>query len=518
MVKLRLSLFFTAIVAKLWLIWESEIADAIDDPHEYVLQILYPINGGLSYPPGTGLVGQLFRELGVSFRFGIEITFLIATALVIRALFAWPWKSWLPLGLFIFTIFDPATAELFSHIFSDQVWLIETMLGSALLALALRQEGKIDWNLLLASLLFLCLTTITRSVVIPLLMAVMVFALLSLGMALAKYRSKKLKRTLDLLALTVPTLIFGILLIYGCVCRYNFVRHGYSGISYLDSAEYKKFYLTLQSVGDPTGPAHFPIDENRRKLIALAGSDSNWFVQQIEANDLYKQPGVKFYDNFDIPAGWFHWAAFSATTSNGHYMNSFALFKSIEDEIATANQAGRIKVRSILPLPDSRLPIVLRVLPGGFLHTITQLDFEPPPDAFIWKSRRPHYLNLDFDKALTRRIVAPSPLREEIWHGLTLFYSFLYTPAFILYLITLFLFKGVLLWRWKQIEAFSPLFIAQQFFSVLFIVLIFWYAFFDASGMPAMNRYMIFNHVALPLLICYYLINSRRLWRKHQLP
>ncbi len=516
--KLRHFLFLTVIFAKFWLIWESEIADAIDDPHEYILQILYPINGGLSYPPGTGLVGQFFRELGVPFRFGIETTFLIATALVIRVLFAWPWKSWLPLGLFIFTIFDPATAELFSHLFSDQVWLIETMLGGACLSLAFRDEGKLDWNLLLTCLFFLCLTTVTRSVVIPLLMAVMIFALLSLGMALAKYRSKKLKRTLDLLAFTGPTLIFGILLIYGCVCRYNFIRHGYSGISYLDSAEYKKFYLTLQAVGEPTGPAHFPIDENRRKLIALAGPDSNWFVQQVEANDLYKQPGVKFYDNFDIPAGWFHWAAFSATTANGHYMNSFALFKNIEDEIVTANQAGRIKVRSILPLPDSRLSIVLRVLPSGFFHTINQLDFEPQPSAFVWKTQRLHYLNIDFDKALTRRIVEPSPLREKIWQELTLIYSIFYTPAFIVYLVALLLFQSVLLWRWKQIESFSLLFIAQQFFSVLFIVLIFWYAFFDASGMPALNRYMILNHLLLAPLICYYLCTAFRLWRKHQLP
>ena len=41
--------FLFAVFFKFWLIWESEIADATDDPHEYVLQILYPANGGIAY-------------------------------------------------------------------------------------------------------------------------------------------------------------------------------------------------------------------------------------------------------------------------------------------------------------------------------------------------------------------------------------------------------------------------------------------------------------------------------------
>ena len=38
-----------------------------------------------------------------------------------------------------------------------------------------------------------------------------------------------------------------------------------------------------------------------------------------------------------------------------------------------------------------------------------------------------------------------------------------------------------------------------------------WYALFDASGMPATSRYLIFNHVMLPLLIGYYLSATVRL-------
>jgi hypothetical protein len=512
--RLCLSGFVCAVLLKFWLVWETEIGDAVDDPHEYVLQILYPANGGLAYPPGTGLAGRLFHDLGIPFRLGIETAFLAASVLVVRALFGWPWKCPLGLGLFLLTILNPATAELFSHLFSDQVWLIETMLALSCFVLAFREEGKLQWSLVLTAVFFFGLSEVTRSVTVPLLAGTNLFALLALAVLLAKYRSKKLKRSLDLLALIIPTLIAGLLLIYGGVSRYNYVEHGYTGLSYIDSTEYKDFYLTLQAVGDPTGVRYFPIDEDRRKLIAQAGPTSAWFIGQLEANGVYKQAGLAHYDRYDIPSGWFHWATFTATMNGGDYITAFAIFRSIEDEIAEASREGTLKVRSIAPLPDSRLNIVMGAFPDGLRHTLRQTLYEPAPAAFTAQGGNFRYDNPEFTQALTRRTVTESPLRESVWQVLAGVYAWIYTRAdFYLYLASLVVFLGTVVVRWGQIEEFSLTFIAQQLFNVLFIVFLFWYALFDASGMPVISRYMILNQLLLPLLIAYFAVAMVRLRR-----
>lgn len=491
-----------------------EITDAVDDPHEYVLQILHPVNGGLAYPPGTGLVGRLFHDLGIPFRLGIETAFLVASVLVVRALFDWPWKGTLALGLFVLTLLNPAPAELFSHLLSDQVWMIETMLGLSCFVLAFREEGKLQWSFLLMAVFFFGLSEVTRSVTLPLLAGTNLFALLALALLLAKYRSKQLKRSLDLLALTIPTLIAGLLLIYGGISRYNYVHHGYTGLCYIDSTEYKDFYLTLQAVGDPTGARYFPIDEDRRKLIARAGPTSAWFIGQLEANGFYKQAGLDHYGRNDIPSGWFHWATFTATMNGGDYMTAFAIFRTIENEIAAASRGGTLRVRSIAPLPDCRVGIVLGAFPDGLRHTIRQSLHEPAPTAFTARGAHSRYDSPEFTRALTRRTVTESPLRESAWQVLAGVYAWIYTRAIIyLYLATLVVFLGVVAVRWKQIEAFSFTFIAQQFFNVLFVVFLFWYALFDASGMPVTPRYMILDHLLLPLLIASFASATVRLLR-----
>ena len=503
-----------AVLLKYWLVWQTEIVDAVDDPHEYVLQILYPANGGLSYPPGTGLVGQLFREVGIPFRLSIETAFVVATILVVRALFCWPWQSYLALGLFLLTLFDTAPVELFSHLYSDQVWLIETMLGLALFVLAFREEGKITWSFLLFAVGFFGLSEITRSVTIPLIAGTNLFALLALTLTLAKYRSKKLKRNMDRLAQTIPTLLAGALIVYGGMSRYDYIHHGYTGMSYIDSSEYKNFYLSLQSVGDPSGVKYFPIDEDRRKLIAQAGPNSAWFIGQLEANGFYKQAGQNHYGRYDIPAGWFHWATFAATMKDGDYMKAFAIFRSIEDEIDTANQQGKLKVRSIAPLPDARLGIVMSALPTGLRLTIRRTVHEPAPSAFAGPGGPSRYVNPEFTKALTRRTVTESPLRDNVWQNLARVYAWIYTRAtFFLYVAALAGFLVALARQWKRIEEFSPKFIAQQLFNILFIVFFLWYALFDACGMPVTSRYMILNHVLLPLLIGYFARATERLVR-----
>ncbi len=153
-----------AVCLKLWLVFGTEIADATDDPHEYVLQILYPVNGGLAYAPGTGIFGRLFHDIGMPFRLGIEAVFAIACTLVLRALFDWPWRAWRPAVLFAIMILDPLTLALFSHLYSDQVWLVETMLGAACFIFGLRNDLRPGWGWLGLAALFLGLSAITRSV------------------------------------------------------------------------------------------------------------------------------------------------------------------------------------------------------------------------------------------------------------------------------------------------------------------------------------------------------------------
>ncbi len=512
---LRPALFLGAIFLKFWLIWASEIRDASDDPHEYVLQVLYPGQGGLFYPPGTGLVGSFFHNLGLPFRLGMEIAYLLAITLVVRALFAWPWRKNLPFGLFLLAAFDPAVVELFTHFYSDPVWLVETLLGLAFFGIAFREEGRLDWKYLLLSLGFFNLSLLTRIIAVPLLASTIIFALVALGLLVVKFRSKKVKRSLDLLALTIPTLIFGLSLTVVGAARWNYVHHGYMGLSLIDCAEFKNLYLSLQSVGEPDGPPYYPIDENRRQLIAKAGPYSRQFVTALDDNIVYKDASFKEYGRPDIACGWFPWAAYTAAMdpTKGEYMTAFTLFGHVQDEIAAADRRGILQVRQVIPLPDVRVAIVAGVLPSGIGHTIMKIVQEPSPSEFT--ASKATYADPDFTHALNRRTVSGSPLRNHLWGALAFIYGWLYTPiTFALLPIALGGWMVSTYRRWASIEEFSLSFVTLQFFIIIFLAYLGWYSVFDASGMPVTSRYMMLNHVLLVPLAFFYAVEWHRLVRK----
>lgn len=516
MAKWLLPLYLLAIALKFWLIWESEIIDATDDSHEYVLQILYPVNGGLSYPPGTGIAGRFLHTLHVPYRLGLEAGFLLGLTLLLRSLFAWPWRGPLALVLFGLAAFDPAIAALFSHLYSDQAWLVEVLLGLSLFIFAFQDEEQVNPFCLFGTVAFITLAFLTRSTVVPLLLGFIIWVLLALLLILARLRSPHLRRDMHHLAKAAPLLIIGLCLTYGIACRYNYLRHGYTGLSYIDSREYKNFYVTLQSVGDPDGPPYFPVDENRRRLIAQAGPVSHWFIEQIEANAVYKQTGIDTYGRKDIPAGWFHWAAFTATVHDGDYMGAFSIFRSIEQEIADASQKGIIRIRHVAALPDCRVPMVLAALPDGFLSSISKMVYEPAPVLFL--QNKAIYLDPDFDQALNRRTVVESPVRDNVWAGLANLYAWIYTPAlFVLYVAAQLACPALLLLRRRQIDDFPLLFLARQSWAIFFFIILTWYSFFDASGMPVIPRYVLLNHVLLPVLLAYYLTATLRFYRMSEL-
>ena len=495
-----------AVIFKFWLIAQMEITDALDDPHEYVLQILYPVNGGLAYPPGTGLVGRFFYEFGIPFRLGIEIAYIFSAALVLRALFTWPTRSYLSLGLFLLMIFNPAAPELFSHLMSDQVWLVESMLGLSCLVLAMEGGPRPKWGYISLAIFFFGLTAVTRSTFLPLMASVLAFAIVSFVLLASKFTHAPNKNHAAILGLSTSSLLFGVVLIYYGTCFYDSTHHGYFGVSAIDCSEYKKFYTCLQSVGDDDDDTHFPIDEARRKLIRQAGPTSQWFVEQVEKNTLYKQVGIDRYGKSDIPGGWFHFATFNAVlpAANGDLRKSFEMLETIEHEIAQAHQQGSLKVRPVLPLPDSRLHLVLAAFPEGLKNTVGMIVHQPPPDAFspgnfIYKSS-------EFSEALSRRTVMEGPAQEKIWGLLCLIYAGVYLPAlFYFFLLVLMFFVIVLAFRWNRFEEAPLSFIAQQAFVLFFLVHIFWYALFDASGLSIYARYVIFQNIMLPVLIIYYL-------------
>jgi len=507
------ALLLLGVIGKFWLIAQAEITDATDDPHEYVLQILYPVYGGVGYPPGTGMAGRFFYEWGIPFRLGIEALFILAAALVLRALFTWPHRSYLSLGLFLFTIFNPNPAELFSHLMSDQVWLVETMFGLSFLVLAMEGETKPRLGYLGLAVFFLGLTTITRSTFIPLMACLLFFAGTSLTAVAAKLNHPSNRKRLAVLLLSVWVLLFGPGLIYEGTCLCNTKRYGYSGVSAIDCREYKTFYTCLQSVGDPGDDTYFPVDENRRKLIQEAGPVSHWFVGELEKNVTYKQVGTEHYGKADIPAGWFHFAAFNAVmpAAQGDLRKSYAMFATIENEIAEANRQGRLKVRFVLPLPDSRLRLVLAAFPGGLESAVRAMLYEPSSGALAWQGPS-RYESVEFSQALTRRAISQSPLREKIWGVLCATYAWVYTlPLFLLGLGLFAAFPVVLVIKWSRWKEVSLVFLAQQVFTFFFLAHFFWYALFDASGLYVFTRYMVFQNVMLPLLTAYYIVLLTRL-------
>ncbi len=502
---LGLTLSLLGVVAKFWLVWQSEITDAADDSHEYVLQILHPIVGGIGYPPGTGWVGRLFYECGIPFRLGIEALFMFATALVLRVLLTWPHRSYLALGLFLFTIFDPNPTELFTHLMSDQVWTVETMLGLSCLVLALENEERPTLLYLLPAAFFLSLTTLTRSTFVPLTLCLLLFFTAALlAMSLQRRSSLGLKRR-AVLFLSECVLLILIGAVYVGISHMNARVYGFTGVSALDCQEYKKFYLCLQSVGEPGDDPYFPVDEARRKLIAQAGPVSQQLMGQIEKDVRYKQVGIDHYGKADIPAGWFHFAAFNVVLAQtqGDFRQAYAIFASVEKEIDDAHREGRLEVRSILPLPDSRVSLVLKELPSGMNNAVRAMLYEPPVEALAWQGPAA-YQSPEFTQAATRRVIEASPVRYGLWGVLGPVYACIYTwPLVLIGLGAIAAF--VVVWiRLKEKPEFTLGFLAQQSFVIVFVGHFFWYAFFDASGLYVFTRYMLFQHVMLPVLIAYY--------------
>ena len=65
--KVCLGLLLLGVLLKFWLIANTDISDAMDDPYEYVLQVLHPMDAGIADGPGTGLFGFFFYKLGIPF-------------------------------------------------------------------------------------------------------------------------------------------------------------------------------------------------------------------------------------------------------------------------------------------------------------------------------------------------------------------------------------------------------------------------------------------------------------------
>jgi hypothetical protein len=503
-----LACFFLAslgVIIKFWLITPLEIIDEADDPHEYVLQILFPANGGLAYPPGTGLVGRFFHELGIPFHLGIEAVFILASALVLRALLGWPWKSYLSVGLFLFTIFNPVPEVLFMRLMSDQVWLVETMLGISWLVLSLEGgvQEKPRWLYLGFAAGFLGLSSVTRSTFIPLIASLLIFTLIMLLVFAFGFKSSPRQAKINLLVSLLTVLLATTTIYYG-TCYLNSKRYGYFGLSAIDCSEYRHFYTCLQSVGPAGKDTYFPVDQSRRQLIATAGPTAKWFVGEVDKNEMYQQVGRDHYGKSDVPSGWFHFATFNVlfNSSDGDLRKSYSLMRKIENEIAEASSRGDLSTRFVLPLPDSRLDLVWVAFPLGWRDAVDMMLLCPPPELFSWEKRKGLYNSPEFAAALLRQQVQPSPAQESAWRFLCTIYAHLYGKvAFYLYLALTFFSLIALSYRRDRIKNDAFALLAQQAFAVFFFVHMLWYAFFDASGLYVFSRYMIFQNVMLPILI-----------------
>jgi len=487
------------LIFKFWLIAEMEITDDADDPVNYVEQIL--MHRGLCYGPGTGEVGRLFFELRLPFRIGIEAAFLISTLLVVKALVEWPVNSYRALGLYLFVIFDPAVEELLSHLMSDQVWLVETLLGFACLVFFAGTTTKIRWAWVALAGLFLGFSTMTRSTFVPLTGIFLIWAVVAGGLA----RFKAHGRAVHLAAIRgCAVCLYSVALFYYSTCYHNSKANGFFGISALDSREYEEFYLCLQSVGDPTGDRYYPVDDDRLKLVASAGPRSRWFVEQLGKDSSFRKISQDVYGKPGLALCWFHWAVFETVDADGDLDKTFALFKDVEREIANAARENRLRVRSIVPLPDCRLPIVLSAVPACFGHVASLVTWEPSRYAWAWSGDEPRFADPRFTLALRRRPVTPSLTRDAIGVGLCAVYARVYAPLLAGLVLAVGAFLAGLVYRWRKIPAFTFRFLAQQIFLVAFIVYFLWYLLFDASGLLAVPRYLVFNNVMLPLLLVYY--------------
>lgn len=502
-----LILFLLAIVLKLWLISGADIGDAANDPLVYVMQTLHPLSTASPYGPGTGLFASIFYHLGIPFRIGIEIAFMAALTWTLAALIGWPARNGLSCALFWFALFNPTPAALFASFYSDQVWMVETMLGLSFLVLALRDPVRAKTSSLLCAALLLGFATITRSCFAPLVACLVVFS--GLAIALLRFRRAPAKFLLTF-AGPMAVVILGIAAIYFTTCSYNAHRLGYSGLSAIDCREYRDFYLCLQSVGEPTGVARYPIGEERRNLIAQAGPESKSLMEQLDRETYFKEISREAFGTYDLASGWFHFAVFSANGSD--IGKTYTRFRAIEREIHEAAAQGKLKTRQVLPLPDARLQLVLQEFHGALRSTILAAVHEPTPYPSGWSAQRPLYDNADFTRALTRQHVVDSPIRYQIWSLLRPVYAAIYRPALLLFLLaTMLAYWLFLLFRWSPTLGQPLALLARELFGLFFLALIFWYAFFDASGMPVQTRYMIYQNVMLPILLGHYFHAFRQL-------
>jgi hypothetical protein len=494
---------------KFWLIAEMEITDDPDDPPNYIAQILG--SGPSFFGPGTGWFGKLFFHTGIPFRDGIEIFYLVSCVLLVRVLFAWPFQTWSALSLFVFLFFNPAPEELFSHMESDQIWLVETLLGLSLFNCFIFGRTMWRWLWLGLASLSLGFATITRMSIIPLVFSFLVWAAIAGVLWWLKCKPRRID--FPILAGTVACLILiGTLNV--ATCYYNFVQYHYFGLSIVDCREYADFYMSLQSVGDATGEKYYPVDEQRLGLIAKAGPISHWFVDHVNTDQNFRRIGREHYGTYDFALPWFCFVIYFNAVPSGDLNQGFAMFKEVEGEIAQAARENRIKVRRIIPLPDSRLGILLGAMPEACRSVHANIVTEPTRYAWSEWPDEPKFESPAFTLALNRRTVTASPLRETIGEVLCTFYRTAYWPMLLTLEAVLAAYFAALLFQWRKVAGFSARFLGQQLYLVVSICFFGWYVLFIASGLLMSFRYVIFQNVMLPILLAYYAREAWRLWKQ----
>ena len=91
-------------------------------------------------------------------------------------------------------------------------------------------------------------------------------------------------------------------------------------------------------------------------------------------------------------------------------------------------------------------------------------------------------------------------------------YFWIYVPLLPAFALTVAAFVICFIRKWRAIPALPVHFLAQQLFLMAFVVLFLWYSLFDASGLLAVPRYLVFNNVMLPVLLAYDVRLTWRLW------
>jgi hypothetical protein len=497
-----------AVLFKLWLVAGLAITDDSDDPPNYVAQILHDAPN--FFGPGTGVAGRTFLAVGIPFRMGMEIGYLAGCLLMVAALFGWPWRTYLALGVFLFAAFNATAAELFSHMLSDPVWLVEVMIGLALVVLFATRRSPWWWFGLVPAGVLLAVSTITRTTIVPLCGSLLLWLAIVL---VVEWRTGATRRRLLSLVGGVALVLVAVTLCYKGTCLRNSESYGYYGLSMPDSREYREFYMALQSVGEPTGDRYYPVDTARLDQIAQAGPVSKWFVEAMKTDGNFRRVSEQTFGKYDFALGWFHFVVFFNAIPNGDLRTGFQMFRAVEDEIAAASREGRIKTRSIVPLPDARLGVVAGAVPNSVVRLGGLITFVPA--AYAWSEPgEPRFQDAAFTKALNRGAAERSPVREAM--GMML--CAIYGPAFVV-LLPVFLLAlgacvvGVIRKRGKEL-GLEPEFAARQLILIAATVFFAWNVLFCASGVPFFARYMILQNVLLPLLAVYYARAAWHLLRK----